>query len=541
MVIFDFPPNAPTSALSTTTIPAQSLDLSRSKLPLSHLMAPVRASFTANLCLPRFLLISKPIPVLLLCVLLVLLGRVFLATFCRPPSILPAAPSEWKGPARWTGALARSDAADAAVVSPRVFSPDPACPNLFVITSDPGGVGHRMGALAFGIAAAEAAGAAVVLDDALWEAERQQGGGLGYLRTLLGLDMFLSARELGLGLAREGDGDNKRAQDPPQSAKSLRSTLLMPKSSSAVPSWRDDFTAPSFVTRWGSLLSAPPSTLEAAAHAARSTCGAVFRVRSGSGGACTFPDSGDTGWCFQAFHGGFQAARAVLRTLYARTEYSRRPLTRFGVEAAGGGDASPLRRRPPYLVVAWHIRNGDITLTDGGRERFRRLAAAVSIGVEACNAVEVRHFILCERPIQRDDPVFSDLFSLPGLARSSENDRISGGASTPPSVLWDMEPDESFAYLAGADVLVHTGSSFAVAAATVADPTQVFVYSPPKETASWAKEAGGRLEDDDSYKVYRLEGSTPAQADGTVLDRDMASFKAQVRARANRVGITCTR
>jgi hypothetical protein len=511
-------------------------------------MAPIHPTFT-NLCLPpRLLLISKPIPVLLTFVLLVLLGRALLATYCRPPFILPTAPSEWKGPARWTGALARSDAADAAVVSPRVFSPDPACPNLFVITSDPGGVGHRMGALAFGIAAAEAAGAAVVLDDALWEAERQQGGGLGYLRTLLGLDMFLSARELGLGLAREGDGGSNISQDPSpavesgvsaQTAKSLRSTLLTPKSSSAVPSWREDFTAPSFVTRWGSLLSAPPSTLEAAAHAARSACGAVFRVRSGSGGACTFPDSGDTGWCFQAFHGGFQAARAVLRTLYARTEYSRRPLTRFGVEAAGGGDASPLRR-PPYLVVAWHIRNGDITLTDGGRERFRRLTAAVSIGVGACNAAEVRHFILCERPIQRDDPVFADLFSLPGLARSSENDRISGGASTPPFVLWDMEPDESFAYLAGADVLVHTGSSFAVAAATVADPTQVFVYSPPKETASWAKEAGGRLEDDDSYKVYRLEGNIPAQADGTMRDTDMASFKARVRARAKGVGIACT-
>jgi hypothetical protein len=181
-----------------------------------------------------------------------------------------------------------------------------------------------------------------------------------------------------------------------------------------------------------------------------------------------------------------------------------------------------------------------ITLTDGGRERFRRLAAAVSIGIGACNAAEVRHFILCERPIQRDDPVFAELFSLPGLARS-ENDRISEGGSTPPSVLWDMGPDESFAYLAGADVLMHTGSSFAVAAATVADPTQVFVYSPPKETTSWAKEAGGRLEDDDSYKVYRLEGSTPAQADGTVLDRDMASFKARVSARTNGVGITCTR
>ena len=70
-----------------------------------------------------------------------------------------------------------------------------------------------------------------------------------------------------------------------------------------------------------------------------------------------------------------------------------------------------------------------------------------------------------------------------------------------------MSSDITFKYLAAADMLVHTGSSFAVAAGTVADTSQVFLYSRPKETA---------FLHDDYYNAYYLNGCVPIQIDGSI-------------------------
>jgi hypothetical protein len=439
---------------------------------------------------------------------------------CR--TALPRPPEEWSGRGRWAGALARADADPAA--ARRVFLPDPACPNFLVVTSDSGGVGHRMGAIAFGVAAAEAAGAAVVLDDDLWEAPRGEGESLTFLRTLLSLDAFLSARELGIDLTRDADVDKGLVPTP--------------------SSWRADFRSPTFSSRWGRLTAAPPATAQAAARLARSACHSIQRVRTGSGAGCSFPDSGDSGWCFEAFHGGYEAARPVLRALFARSEYARRPLMRFlagardgrsrdgriairGNEAQAGVDGV----RPSFFTVAWHVRNGDVRLASGGGARFRRLVDAVtSVLSRAAFSFPVRHYVVTEKALHRDDPDFGVFFPL---LEDTAPGGGGGGDAGSDGVLWDMAPDEAFIHLAGADLLIHTGSSFAVAAAAVADPSQAFVYSPPKES----RRTGQDWATDDAYKVYRLEGCVAAAPDGSINEAGLDTLLTRVRERAKAVGL----
>ena len=78
----------------------------------------------------------------------------------------------------------------------RLFPPLPRCPNFLIVTSETGGVGHRMGAIAFALALAANSSAALVLDDALW-AERRYGDSFDALRPLFSLHRFYAASELG--------------------------------------------------------------------------------------------------------------------------------------------------------------------------------------------------------------------------------------------------------------------------------------------------------------------------------------------------------
>lgn len=354
-----------------------------------------------------------------------------------------------------------------------LFPPNPQCPNFLIVTSDAAGVGHRLGAIALAIALAGDTGAALVLDEELWTAPRSGPGiapeeDFGAFRDMFALaEHFLTARELGFVFSQQDSMGT-----------------------------RHSFGAAAFATPWGQVTPVDLPRVEATLAAVRRACGLVAALPTGHG-ACTDPDAPEAPtYCLNVVQGGFERAAPVLRALYARSALALQPVPEYAALAPG------------TLAVAWHLRKGDIVLP-----RQAPLAALIA-QVQALTAhLAVQHFVVVERAIGPHDPDFGFLFALRGFAfRAIQGAHFS----------------RAFAALAAADVLVHTGSSFALAAAAAADASQVFLMMLPKEAA----EVGDR-----AYGVYRLGKGLAVQRNGSLLPAEAGELGRRAEARLGQRGL----
>lgn len=102
------------------------------------------------------------------------------------------------------------------------------------------------------------------------------------------------------------------------------------------------------------------------------------------------------------------------------------------------------------------------------------------------------HYIFSQDHILRSDPLYGFIFDLPGFTFY----QLSG-----------LSFASAFAYMAAADILVHTGSSFAATAATAAEDGQLFFYSLPNEALKL---------NDTAYQHYSLPSAIPVLEDGRI-------------------------
>jgi hypothetical protein len=180
-----------------------------------------------------------------------------------------------------------------------------------------------------------------------------------------------------------------------------------------------------------------------------------------------------------------------MRSVYLAGRSARLPLQCF--------QASEER----HLKVAWHVRNGDVTLHDDAAY-WAKTVSALLAAFSHCN-VSARHYIFTEKPILAGGP-FSFLLNMSNFSFQ----------------LLSGEPvDSTFRHLAAADMLVHSGSSFTYVAGMVAHSNQISVFAPPKES----QVIGGT-----AYEFYHLDGSIPLQTDGSISAGHAATLEERLQA-----------
>ena len=131
------------------------------------------------------------------------------------------------------------------------------------------------------------------------------------------------------------------------------------------------------------------------------------------------------------------------------------------------------------------------------RSFWQRLVHGV---VQAGSGVPLQHFLMCENNITKSGP-FGFLFEIPNfsfVAIVSQSVAI------------------AFRHLAGADILVSTGSSFAIAAALCAPRVQIHVACAPKEGGS-------------SDVVHYMQESVPVSPTGEILPVEAASLRRRIQ------------
>ena len=172
----------------------------------------------------------------------------------------------------------------------------------------------------------------------------------------------------------------------------------------------------------------------------RLDCFAVVTVDLGGPTSCRSGRGPDS--CFYTWPGAFRRARRLVQA---------------AVRRAPPPPGEPARFHPAWrrgeLAVAWHLRCGDVVLV-----RLPEFFAGVRAAVAAAG-VPLRDYLFREPCAEFD--------FLRGLMPDAEV--VTAGVA------------ETVRHLAAADVLVHTGSSLASAAALVAAGPQLYVQSPPKE------------------------------------------------------------
>ena len=162
----------------------------------------------------------------------------------------------------------------------------------------------------------------------------------------------------------------------------------------------------------------------------RAQCGIAVTIKLGVSTSCR-----GRGSCFHSWDGAFRRARRPLqRVLAAAAAAAGRPPP----SAACAGSAGPARFRDArargQLAVAWHLRCGDIVLSRAPAFYANILAAIAAAGVP------VRHFLFWRNC---SAGVLAELM--------------------PDAEVVDVDIEETFSHMAGADVLVHTGRRGAAA------------------------------------------------------------------------------
>lgn len=398
--------------------------------------------------------------------------------------------------------------------------PAPSCARILVVSSYPAGVGHRVIALALALNAAKAARAMLAVEPSFWKSQR------------------------------DGDAANEVGEFVRQAFGFVDGRLLSTEQLGAeTASPRDERGGAPIQTQWGALRWASKHgivehTLNATVAA--DSCGIIALLETGwkacvdGWRAVWVPSEGvRRGWCTGApsMEGALTAARPLIQALFApylRTYLQRQ---RSGSPATGAASSKQRSDLPPELSgsgsrtahdhssdsnadprpsavtlsVVWHIRLGDIQVEAGGalalRERMQSLAAAAA-------ATQLRHLVLSETHFDASHPVFGVFYNTPGFAFQP---------------LTGLSVADSFLRLTTADVLIHTGSSFATAAALAAPTGQVYLYSAPKEEP-------GSL-DSGVYRVYRIAGESciPWQVNGSLSPLDARTLTDQLRRRTEDV------
>ena len=176
-------------------------------------------------------------------------------------------------------------------------------------------------------------------------------------------------------------------------------------------------------------------------------CNQQITLNLGGSSYCYLVEKG-RGWCFESWKGAYARARRLIRRFITPADPAQLHLY-----------ANTWKQSA--LAVAWHIRCGDIILK---RERvfFERLRSVIE-----ASGVAVRHYIFEEKTC----PAFSFLADV-----------------LPKAHFVETTINTTVLHMAGADVLVHTGSSLVTAAALVARGPQLYFQAQPKERGTYAKE-----------------------------------------------------
>jgi hypothetical protein len=176
----------------------------------------------------------------------------------------------------------------------------------------------------------------------------------------------------------------------------------------------------------------------------RFRCGIIVLASLGTRNSCAGNDD-STGkyrqfYCMYRWSGAFRRARRFLLGIYPETNKSALELFR----SSGTG----------LLNVAWHVRCGDISLHQNDVAFFERIRALFNE-----SGAECRHFLFWEKCIGFD--FLRRLF--------------------PTGSFVDADVPTALRHMQGADVLVHTGSSFVSSAALSAPATLLYLQTWPKE------------------------------------------------------------
>ena len=223
----------------------------------------------------------------------------------------------------------------------------------------------------------------------------------------------------------------------------------------------------------------------------RHRCNILVSAEIGNHTSCRSAFLRKPKFCFDLWPGAYERARRYLQPSYPALDPSS--LSLFDVAERRGA-----------LSVAWHVRCGDIVVARGP-EYFEGVHALI-----AASGVDHQHYVFW----QGCNATFFFLRQI-----------------LPSAIIVDVDVDSAFQHMKGADVLVHSGSSFPSSAALAAPNPQLYFQSPPKE-ARW----GG-----DSKVTYALRAAVNVGADGLLepaqsFAMDAAAAAAAVATSENGVG-----
>ena len=351
-----------------------------------------------------------------------------------------------------------------------ITEPTQGCPTFLVVTTTTGGLGHRLVALAIAISflIRYNSSATLLLDSNYFSQARGYGGeSYDFAVKILGLDLFLDTTDVGISFL---DGSNVAN--------------------------KNSFEAPMFQTRWGVVRPKSFESVEDAVLGTTSSCGVVALLPCGYLGMCRHSDGTPT-WCFESEHADIASARFFFSNLL-----SGHNIQHFN------GDSKCLNGDSKCLNVVWHIRNDDMILIADGADAISLVIEAVSNSLRS-SISSARHWVVAQNPITPDDRSFGIFHNYPGLDAA---------------FLTSLSTMEAFLHLVNADILVHTGSTFAVSAALLAHESQVFLYGKPKESIHFG---------DPAWHVQYIPNCIPVQPGGIILPDDSLRLNMRIESRIN--------
>lgn len=230
------------------------------------------------------------------------------------------------------------------------FAPNSSCSNFFLVMTDAGGLGHRIGSIVYALHAAKESKSAIAIHETLWSEGRwpdQGRNSLMFLRRLLDLRKFYSSSDLGV------PTEDKRLIPGP------------------IP------------TKWGSLTVVHSNDIDDAKDLAQSSCNLIIEARTGYR-YCKNRNTNELDSCAMDSinKGSWEAARPIFRMLYEQGQIFNLPLTFF--ESYGKA-----------IIISWHVRNGDISLNTNP-EFWRNLVHSIESTIVN---VDYRHYLFSERDL----------------------------------------------------------------------------------------------------------------------------------------------
>ena len=319
---------------------------------------------------------------------------------------------------------------------------DESCPRYLVaeITEHGTGLGHRFGVIAFTISLATEFGFTFVISDKIWNTDSMHDSYVN-MKEELGLQHILHLSDI----------------------KNIEGFQIY-----------NLYSREEFLQKYFSDF--------------KHKCNLLVTMFLGGSNSCKNKHKQDS-FCFTAWPGAFQRARNFLQNNNNNNNDNN------------NNTLGSLRRIIPntlqhLLVVAWHIRCGDITLHMDNRLFFENIGVLFS-DTEKKYGVEHKHIFLgkqCNTQFEFLKQIFS-------------------------TALFMMDTDlvSTLRYFREADILIHTGSSFTVAVATSGPKnTQLFFQSMPKE-----KEL--------SVETYKLHSAIYIDKDGLLNDNYHGGSKEEWR------------